>query len=208
MKGAMMTATFAQDELTTAPMLRLHPNPSPATASPPFNRALPNKPNESPLPIQKPRFEAPAAPQSTNKPTEPMPTQCDQMRRDATYTQNANFRLPILPPAPPPLAIPTRQRYRFSPPSHIDSFQPRVVIDGRPMRLMFYILGGVAIAMSALLLPAARAQSKPTTLANPVPAKVTLASNFESLSGILIRYNADSLVLKTDKGERSLQWSA
>src|SRR5258706_16063188 len=52
----------------------------------------------------------------------------------------------------------------------------------------------------------ARAELKATTLAKPVPVKVTLASTFENIDGSLIRYDAISLMIRTGKGERNLKW--
>jgi hypothetical protein len=52
----------------------------------------------------------------------------------------------------------------------------------------------------------ARGELKATTLAKPMPVKVTLAGTFENIDGSLIRYDAASLVIRTDKGERDLKW--
>src|SRR3954447_1056161 len=66
--------------------------------------------------------------------------------------------------------------------------------------------------LAALALLAATTASladlKPTTLPRPLPAKVTLAATFETVTGNLVRYDADALVLKTDKGDRPLKWTA
>jgi hypothetical protein len=51
-----------------------------------------------------------------------------------------------------------------------------------------------------------RAELKATTLAKPLPVKVTLSGTFENIDGTLIRYDATSLVIRTGKGERDLKW--
>jgi predicted transcriptional regulator len=51
------------------------------------------------------------------------------------------------------------------------------------------------------------ADLKPTTLPKPLPAKATLAGTFENVAGDLVRYDAESFVLKTDKGDRSIKWA-
>jgi hypothetical protein len=72
------------------------------------------------------------------------------------------------------------------------------------MRIAHLGLGFILLTAAAF----AYADLKPTTVAKPLPAKVTLANTFENVVGDLIRYDGDALVLKTDKGERSLKWSA
>ncbi len=76
------------------------------------------------------------------------------------------------------------------------------------MRLMFYLFVGLAIASTALLAPPARADLKPTTLAKPAPIKVTLAGTLENVTGVLTRYDANIILVKTDKGQREIKWSA
>src|SRR5215217_6257193 len=61
-------------------------------------------------------------------------------------------------------------------------------------------------ALLTLTAPA-RADLKPTTLDKPLPAQVTLTEKFERVAGSVVRYDADTLVLKTGKGDRELKWS-
>jgi hypothetical protein len=74
------------------------------------------------------------------------------------------------------------------------------------MRVLFYAFVGLAIASTPLLHPA-RAELKPTTLAKPAPVKLTLAGTLENVTGALTRYDATSLIVKTDKGDREIKWT-
>jgi hypothetical protein len=52
----------------------------------------------------------------------------------------------------------------------------------------------------------ARAELKPTTLDKPVPANVTLVEKAEKVGGTLTKFDAESLTIKTTKGDRELKW--
>lgn len=69
-----------------------------------------------------------------------------------------------------------------------------------------YLLAFVLV-LAALATPCP-AEFKPKTLPKPLRVKVTLASSFEAVAGDLLRYDADAIVLKTDKGDRSIKWAA
>jgi hypothetical protein len=61
---------------------------------------------------------------------------------------------------------------------------------------MFALAGGVS-----------RAELKATTPTNPPEVKLTLVKTLEIVQGKLVRYDASSVVVRTDKGDREVQWT-
>jgi hypothetical protein len=59
----------------------------------------------------------------------------------------------------------------------------------------------------AVVAGVSRADLKPTTPADPPQVKLTLVKTLEIVQGKLIRYDANSVVVRTDKGEREVQWT-
>ncbi|MDB5318818.1 MAG: hypothetical protein JWN40_449 [Phycisphaerales bacterium] len=83
--------------------------PAPNGTTPRHNPARPRKrkpPRRLPPPPCLPGYLATwllgVSPHPHARRRKTKPTRCDQIRPNATYTQNANFHPPILPPQPPP----------------------------------------------------------------------------------------------------------
>jgi hypothetical protein len=64
----------------------------------------------------------------------------------------------------------------------------------------------LALLLTTLCIPPALALT-PRSLDKPLPVQLTLTEKSERLAGALLRYDDDSITLRTGKGERTLPWS-
>jgi hypothetical protein len=69
------------------------------------------------------------------------------------------------------------------------------------IRFLFTTIALLALASLA------HGDLKPTTLDKPLPVQVTLTEKSERVAGAVIRYDPETVVVKTGKGERELKWS-